>query len=96
MPTIDIPTKVMKEFETFCSCNGIEDVEKEFLAVFTLGFNVRKYGVTPFKSLEPLKTKDTIAQPNITNKKNNTQEKQQEEKPKKRVKIIKIKENGIN
>ena len=96
MPTIEIPIKTMKEFEDFCSCNDIQDVEKEFLSVFTLGFNIRKYGTTPFKDT-PSKVKIPITQTSSeVTEKNNNQEIKQEEKPKKRVKVIKVKDNGNN
>lgn len=42
-----------KEFTEYCRINNIEDVEKFGKEVFDKGFNMVKYGSSPFKPFVP-------------------------------------------
>lgn len=59
MLTITLPLKLEKEFIGFCELNNIEDIQKEALNVFNTGFNVTRFGTTPFKNKESTVKPDT-------------------------------------
>lgn len=98
MASIDIPDKLMNALVEFCNLNEVEDKEKEIIDILILGFNVKKYGTTPFKTNtssssiikkeEPTKVETKKIENNVT------EEIKTEEKPRKKVKIVKIKNNG--
>ena len=74
-----------KEFIDYCTLNKIEDVEKYAKEVFTKGFNLVKYGSSPFKTFTPSTT--PLPRP-ITSKESLPKEKIDEviEKTKEKVK----------
>lgn len=89
----EINERLFAEFLQYCKLNGIEDTDKEFIKIFTTGFNITKYGTSPFKKKEEavmpvIETVTSDAKESV-----NVQEpKIEEEKPKKRkprVKVIK-------
>ena len=93
-----IDEKLLKEIEQYCSSNDIADIEKEVNKILRIGFNVIRFGVSPFskptsievKQEEPIKApkkrvkKEVVEIPTV-------EEKTEEEKPKKKVRIIKSK-----
>lgn len=91
-----IDDKLYAEFLQFCALNNIQDSNKEFIRMFTVGFNIAKYGTSPFKTVEketkPKRTKKEVSKSSETS---NTEEIKEEtvteeiKKPKKQVRIIK-------
>lgn len=84
-----INNKLLKEIEEYCLINNISDVNKEINRILKIGFNIVKYGNTPFGSFnvneKPKEVNENIIQetekPVIVNK--------NEEKIKKRIRIVK-------
>lgn len=94
--TFEIEEKLYKEFLDYCSLNEIQNVDDEFIKMFIIGFNISKYGISPFKKGEfTNETKLEIPKKEIAEKEtieNVTPIKVNEEvKPQKRVRIIKNK-----
>ena len=60
-----------KEFIDYCTLNKIEDVEKYAKDVFTKGFNLVKYGSSPFTTFittplpRPITTKESLPKEKI-------------------------------
>ena len=48
MKKIKIPLKLYLEIEGYCSFNKIDDIEKEITKYIQQGFNIKRFGVTPF------------------------------------------------
>ena len=44
-----INDKLYKEIEQFCKLNNIDDVEQEINTILQIGFNVIRFGVSPFQ-----------------------------------------------
>lgn len=87
-----IDNKLYKEIEEYCNINNISDVKKEINKILKIGFNVVKYGVSPFSFINekklteyvkenPLKENDDIKEEPVIE----TVEKQ----PKKKIRIVK-------
>lgn len=47
--SFEIDDKLFNEFVQFCEINGKEDINSEFIKMFMVGFNIAKYGISPFK-----------------------------------------------
>ena len=45
-----INNKLLKEIEEYCLINNISDINKEINRILRIGFNIVKYGDTPFTS----------------------------------------------
>lgn len=81
----------------YCDLNDIDDVGSEINSILQLGFNVRRYGTSPFHKQEPLIVNDIKPQDETTTKVEKLEEikeetnieKQVTQKPKRKVKIIK-------
>lgn len=50
MKRINIPVKLYDEIKDFCSLNNIKNVNKEISYMLEKGFNLTKYGNSPFKT----------------------------------------------
>ena len=91
----NIEEKLYKEFLDYCLLNDIQDSNKEFIRMFVTGFNISKYGISPFKNkpvvkdIKPEKEKEVIKTEEINEKPSLTND--DDTKPKKRVRIIKNK-----
>lgn len=86
MAEIKIPDNIYQEFEKYCELNEIQDFEKEFCKIFVMGFNVLKYGTSPFKPKPQIENNVLInKEPEVKKE----EPKQVTEKPKKQVRIIK-------
>lgn len=44
-----INNKLLKEIEEYCKYNNIYDIESEINKILMIGFNVVRFGVSPFK-----------------------------------------------
>ncbi|MBR6516970.1 MAG: hypothetical protein IKT40_09070 [Bacilli bacterium] len=47
-----INNKLLKEIEEYCKFNNIEDINSEINKILRIGFNVVRFGVSPFKRFE--------------------------------------------
>jgi hypothetical protein len=79
-----INNKLYQEIKEYCELNNIEDINKEINRLLRIGFNIEKYGVSPFSFVQTEKMKEYIDKNPI---KENI--KKEEETPKKRIRIIK-------
>lgn len=94
-----IDNKSYKAFIEFCKFNGFsdEDIEKEFVKIFNIGFNVYRFGVSPFQKELPIveeKPKKTTRKsktvaPTIKEEPKNEQKTEEPQTTKKKVRIIK-------
>lgn len=50
--TIDITDGLLDDIRSYCSANGIEDVAAEIVRYISSGFNIERYGVSPFANME--------------------------------------------
>lgn len=83
---MNIDKKLITEIQEYCKLNNIQDVEKEVNRLLRQGFNVEKYGTSPF-------TMQKYEVPTDEEKTPQTEEK----KPKTRVsKAKRVKEEGIS
>lgn len=88
--TFEIEEKLFNDFLQFCSINKIENPDDEFLKMFITGFNIAKYGATPFKIVKnENQVKDNEPSLLETTTKTEENEKPSEKKQTKKVKIIK-------
>ena len=78
-----INDKLYQEIKEYCELNNIEDIDKEINRLLRIGFNIEKYGVSPFSFVQPEKMKEYIDENPI---KENIKK---EETPKKKIRIIK-------
>lgn len=46
---IEIPQILYNAIKSYCDYNNIEDVEAEIAQTIQLGFNIRRFGIAPFK-----------------------------------------------
>lgn len=81
-----INEKLLKEITEYCNINNIKDIESKINEFLRIGFNIEKYGNSPFYETFPkiAETKE-IKKEEINKKVNDVKE----EKPKKKVRIIK-------
>ena len=84
MYQLDLPDKVYKNINLICKENQFTDINSVLLKIIEIGFNVMKYGTTPFK-YDNMKT---LSKEQIKDEIKEIQVEQQEIKPKK-VRIIK-------
>lgn len=49
--TIDITDGLLDDIKSYCSANGIEDVAAEIVRYISSGFNIERYGVSPFDNM---------------------------------------------
>lgn len=116
---MEINARLLKSIEDYCKFNGITDIEKEVNNLLQIGFNVTRFGTSPFSSSIPIveevlppkeeKEEVIIEKPKRVYKRKPKVEqietvfhetvdvpqeepiKEVEEKPKKRVRVIKTK-----
>jgi hypothetical protein len=50
--TIDITDGLLDDIRSYCSANGIEDVAAEIVRYISSGFNIERYGASPFANME--------------------------------------------
>ena len=83
--------KLIKEIEEYCILNNISDTSNEVNNMLRCGFNITKFGTSPFnKPNEIIKEKEVVENIEIVEEK--TVEKTPiETKPKKRIRVIKNK-----
>ena len=51
---MEINAKLLKSIEDYCKFNGIIDIEKEVNNLLQIGFNVTRFGTSPFSSSIPI------------------------------------------
>ena len=49
--TIDITDGLLDDIKSYCSANGIEDIAAEIVRYISSGFNIERYGVSPFDNI---------------------------------------------
>lgn len=76
-----INLKILKEIKEYCKLNDIDDIEAEINKMLRIGFNYEKYGNSVFYE-------NKIQQDNKQDVSNKTEMPLQEDKPKKRIRII--------
>ena len=99
-----ISNKLYKEIEQYCILNKIEDIPKEINNILQVGFNVVRFGMSPFqrpKDQEVLEAKEGVESQKKRGRKPKVVEIEKEniiiedkvvmEQPKKKVRIIKNK-----
>ena len=79
-----INNKLLEEIKEYCELNNIEDIDKEINRLLRIGFNIEKYGVSPFSFVQTEKMKEYIDENPIKENINKV-----EETPKKKIRIIK-------
>ena len=79
-----INDKLYQEIKEYCELNNIEDIDKEINRLLRIGFNIEKYGTSPFSFIPEHKVKEYIDENPIVENINKV-----EELPKKRIRIIK-------
>lgn len=85
MISVDIPDKLYKDIQSFCELNSL-DINKKVIDFIVQGFNITKYGLSPFKQ----KQKEDIVETHIdTENPSPIEEVPTIEKKPKKVKIIK-------
>lgn len=47
-----INNKLLKEIEEYCKYNNIDNIELEINRILRIGFNIIRFGVSPFKPYE--------------------------------------------
>ena len=47
-----INDKLYQEIKEYCELNNIEDIDKEINRLLRIGFNIEKYGVSPFSFVQ--------------------------------------------
>ena len=95
---MEINKKLLKDITQYCEYNNIEDVENEINKYIQIGFNVIRFGTAPFQEFndkpkkvkkESPKKKEEVE--HIENIKEEITQQVIEEKPKKRIRIVKDK-----
>ena len=79
-----INNKLLEEIKEYCELNNIEDIDKEINRLLRIGFNIEKYGVSPFSFVQTEKMKEYIDENPIKENINKVEETQ-----KKKIRIIK-------
>ena len=79
-----INIKLMEEIKQYCELNNIEDLDKEINRLLRIGFNIEKYGTSPFSFVQHEKIKEYIDENPIKENINKV-----EETPKRKIRIIK-------
>ena len=85
MATIEIHDKLYKEIQDFCNINNLLDVDGFCVKLITLGFNIEKYGVSPFTKKHAILDEKLVA----SNEQKSSNEEIETVKPNKKVRIIK-------
>ena len=49
--TIDITDGLLDDIKSYCSANGIEDIAAEIVRYISSGFNIERYGASPFDNI---------------------------------------------
>jgi len=49
--TIDITDVLLDDIKSYCSANGIEDIAAEIVRYISSGFNIERYGASPFDNM---------------------------------------------
>lgn len=81
-----INEKLLKEITEYCNINNIKDIKSKINELLRIGFNIEKYGDSPFYE-RPTRVEETkeIKKEEVEKRENDVKE----EKPKKKVRIIK-------
>ena len=65
-----IKDKLRREIEQYCQVNNIDNIEEEINNILQIGFNVIRFGVSPFKRIEDVE----LTNDNNVNKENSPEE----------------------
>lgn len=52
---MEIDDNLFLEIKEFCELNEIVDIKKEIHKMLLKGFNIEKYGYSPFQTIQPIK-----------------------------------------
>lgn len=92
MKRIHIPKKLYNEIKEYCEFNNLDDITKEIVNYIQTGFNLVKYGNSPFLSFN-IKTNENLKEEKEEKKVQETIKdaviEKIEKKPKKGIIIIK-------
>ena len=94
--TFEIDSRLFNDFLQFCEANNVANPDAEFIKMFSVGFNVSKYGTSPFKvkqeekppAKKPPKPSTPVVEPQPTIVEQ-SEEKVEVKKPRTKVKITK-------
>ena len=81
-----INDKLFQEIKQYCELNNIDDIEKEINRLLRIGFNIERFGNSPFSFLSETKMTEYVKEEPIIEEEKTEKN---EEKPKKRIRIIK-------
>ena len=84
-----IDDKLLSEITEYCKYNDISDIEKEVNKMLQKGFNIEKYGYSPFQNVVEFKEEIPLKQEKIKIEEEHVEELKKVEKPKRKVRIIK-------
>ena len=87
MKRIHIPKKLYEEIKEYCEYNNLEDITKEIVSYIQSGFNLVKYGNSPF--IPQIKTKIKEQQQALQEEYDNVFKGKCEKNQKKGITIIK-------
>lgn len=83
-----INNKLLEEIKQYCELNNIENIEKEVNRLLRIGFNIEKYGTSPFNINYNTNVKEIKKEQEIVEEIKH-EEVLSEDKHKKRIRIIK-------
>ena len=90
---MEVNKTILAEIREYCTLNGIKDVRGVVDSCLRDGFNVLKYGTSPFGSMKSVeateKPKETISEPEPTVVKEEPKKAHDDAKKTRRVRIIK-------
>jgi len=90
---MEVDKKILAEIREYCSLNGIKDVRGVVDSCLRDGFNILKYGTSPFGNIKPVeateKPKEAVSEPKVITVKEASKEASEGVKKTRRVRIIK-------
>ena len=90
---MEINKTILAEIREYCALNGIKDVRGVVDSCLRDGFNVLKYGTSPFDSMKPIeatgKPKEAVSEPEPITVKEEPKKAPDDAKKTRRVRIIK-------
>lgn len=85
-----INERLLKEITEYCNINNIKDIKSKINEFLRIGFNIEKYGDSPFYERPTrIEGKKEIGKETEEIRKEETENDVKDEKPKRRVRIIK-------
>lgn len=60
---MDIDQKLLKEIKSYCKVNGIKSVGQFVNSCLEQGFNIAKYGLTPFDNVKKEEKTEPVNEP---------------------------------